>query len=217
MSLWSLIPRRRAYRCLGSGRLRDWFWGLEVGLCLWIRQAWVHCNIWCSSCDEIIALIVSASGVGACRRVQLCIHREAEVLTSGSGRLTAVCTHSDGDGESTELGDTLPRVRLCWWSAVPFRWFHLTFPSRNSSSGGWRYFFLSSYETWLSLFFIYFLKCTWASLVAQWLRICLPMQGTWVQALVWEDPTCRGATRTVSHNYWACASGACAPQQERPR
>ena len=40
-----------------------------------------------------------------------------------------------------------------------------------------------------------------ASLVAQWLRICLPMQGTRVQALVWEDPTCRGATRPVSHNY----------------
>ena len=40
-----------------------------------------------------------------------------------------------------------------------------------------------------------------ASLVAQWLRICLPMQGTWVRALVWEDPTCRGATKPVSHNY----------------
>ena len=41
----------------------------------------------------------------------------------------------------------------------------------------------------------------WASLVAQWLRICLPTQGTRVRALVWEDPTCRGATRPVSHNY----------------
>ena len=40
-----------------------------------------------------------------------------------------------------------------------------------------------------------------ASLVAQRLRICLPMQGTRVRALVWEDPTCRGATRPVSHNY----------------
>ena len=39
-----------------------------------------------------------------------------------------------------------------------------------------------------------------ASLVAQWLRICLLMQGTWVRALVWEDPTCRGATRPMSHN-----------------
>ena len=40
-----------------------------------------------------------------------------------------------------------------------------------------------------------------ASLVAQWLRVCLPMQGTRVRALVWEDPTCHGATRPVSHNY----------------
>ena len=40
-----------------------------------------------------------------------------------------------------------------------------------------------------------------ASLVAQWLRICLPIQGTRVRALVWEDPTCRGATRPVRHNY----------------
>ena len=40
-----------------------------------------------------------------------------------------------------------------------------------------------------------------ASLVAQWLRICLPMQGTRVRALVWEDPTCRGANGPVSHNY----------------
>ena len=40
-----------------------------------------------------------------------------------------------------------------------------------------------------------------ASLVAQWLRICLPVQGTRVRALVWEDPTCRGATGPVSHNY----------------
>ena len=40
-----------------------------------------------------------------------------------------------------------------------------------------------------------------ASLVAQWLRICLPMQETRVRALVWEDPTCLGATRPVSHSY----------------
>ncbi|KAJ8796152.1 hypothetical protein J1605_002281 [Eschrichtius robustus] len=40
-----------------------------------------------------------------------------------------------------------------------------------------------------------------ASLVAQWLRIRLPMQGTLVQALVREDPTCRGATKPVCHNY----------------
>ena len=44
-----------------------------------------------------------------------------------------------------------------------------------------------------------------ASLVARWLRIRLPVQGTQVRALVWEDPTCHGATGPVHHNYWACA------------
>ena len=40
-----------------------------------------------------------------------------------------------------------------------------------------------------------------ASLVAQWLRIRLPMQGTRVRALVQEDPTCFRATKLVHHNY----------------
>ena len=40
----------------------------------------------------------------------------------------------------------------------------------------------------------------WASLVAQWLRVRLPMQGAWVRALVWEDPTCRGVAGPVSHS-----------------
>ena len=39
------------------------------------------------------------------------------------------------------------------------------------------------------------------SVVAQWLRTRLPMQGTRVQALVPEDPTCCGATKPVRHNY----------------
>ena len=38
-----------------------------------------------------------------------------------------------------------------------------------------------------------------ASPVVQWLGVCLPMQGTRVRALVWEDPTCCGATGPVSH------------------
>ena len=40
-----------------------------------------------------------------------------------------------------------------------------------------------------------------ASLVAQLLRIHLPMQGTRVQVLVREDPTSHGATKPVCHNY----------------
>ena len=35
------------------------------------------------------------------------------------------------------------------------------------------------------------------SLVVQWISV----QGTWVQSLVREDLTCRGATEPVSHNY----------------
>ena len=40
-----------------------------------------------------------------------------------------------------------------------------------------------------------------ASLVVQWLGVCLPIQGTWVRAMVWEDPTCRGAAGPMGHNY----------------
>ena len=43
------------------------------------------------------------------------------------------------------------------------------------------------------------------SLVAQWLRIRLPIQGTRVRALVWEDPICRRATKPMHPKYWACA------------
>ena len=67
-----------------------------------------------------------------------------------------------------------------------------------------------------------------ASLVVQWLRIRLPMQGSRVRSLVREDPTCRGATKLMRHNYWACAVEPAshnywarapttrAPQQEKP-
>ena len=57
------------------------------------------------------------------------------------------------------------------------------------------------------------------------------MQGTQVQSLVREDPTCRGATKPANHNYWARepqllslratttearATRARPPQQEKP-
>ena len=40
----------------------------------------------------------------------------------------------------------------------------------------------------------------WASLVVQWLRIRLPMEGTQVQSLVGEDSTCWGAAKPVGLN-----------------
>ena len=39
------------------------------------------------------------------------------------------------------------------------------------------------------------------SLVVQWLRIHLPIQGTQIQSLVQEDSTCHRATKPVYHNY----------------
>ena len=59
------------------------------------------------------------------------------------------------------------------------------------------------------------------SLVVQWLRIRLPMQGTQVWALVQDNATCCRATKPVRHNYWACVPQllkprAHAPQQEKP-
>ena len=39
------------------------------------------------------------------------------------------------------------------------------------------------------------------SQVAQWMKICLPMQGTWVQSLVRKDSMCCGATKPECHSY----------------
>ena len=43
------------------------------------------------------------------------------------------------------------------------------------------------------------------SLVVQWLRIRLPMEGARVRALVQENTTCHRAAKPVRHYYWACA------------
>ena len=49
---------------------------------------------------------------------------------------------------------------------------------------------------------VLFFESFWStSLAAQWLRIRLPVQGTWDQALVQEDPTCCGATKPMRSNY----------------
>ena len=56
----------------------------------------------------------------------------------------------------------------------------------------------------------------WTSLVAQWLRIRLPMQGTWVWSLVREDPTCSEATKPVCHKYWACMLQLLKPARLEP-
>ena len=51
------------------------------------------------------------------------------------------------------------------------------------------------------------------SLVAQWWRIHLPVQGIWVKSLFRDNSMGWGATKPVYHNYWACTPRARAPQQ----
>ena len=65
-------------------------------------------------------------------------------------------------------------------------------------------------------------------MVVEWIGICLTMQGTWVQSLVWEDCACLKVTKPVHHNYWTTLQrlpatatevpvpGVCAAQQEKP-
>ena len=50
-----------------------------------------------------------------------------------------------------------------------------------------------------------------ASLVVQWLRVHLAMQGTLVPSLIREDPTCCRTTKPVCHNYcaWALEPASC--------
>jgi len=43
-------------------------------------------------------------------------------------------------------------------------------------------------------------KCIGTSLVVQWSGIHLPMQGTQVQSLIWEDSTRHRAAEVMGHN-----------------
>ena len=53
------------------------------------------------------------------------------------------------------------------------------------------------------------------SLVVQWLRIHLPIQGTQVQSPVWEDSTCHRATKTEPQ-LLSWRARAHTPRQENP-
>ena len=57
-------------------------------------------------------------------------------------------------------------------------------------------------------------KTSGISLVVQWLRICLPMWGTGVRPLVWEDPTRWRATKPTHWTTEAPTARTRAPQRE---
>ena len=52
--------------------------------------------------------------------------------------------------------------------------------------------------------YVFKIKHKGTSLVAQWLRVHLPVQGTWIWSLVQEDSTRHGPTKSMGHNYRAC-------------
>ena len=85
----------------------------------------------------------------------------------------------------------------------------------NTSHVYYPFVFLCVLASVLSLFFcrhiFMYSGISGASLVVHWLRIRLPVQGTWVRALVWEDPTCRGTAKPVRRS-----SRACKPQLLKP-
>ena len=100
----------------------------------------------------------------------------------------------------------------CWHCHCP--WMVLNVPTwvSRSSESAWR-------------------KASTESIDLQWIRVHLPMQGTQVWSLVWEDSTCHGATIYSAHHPRAqeqqplspCATAnggrvpqTCTPQQERP-
>ena len=67
------------------------------------------------------------------------------------------------------------------------------------------------------LLFMCFLRLlSRTSLVVQWTGIHLRTQGTWVQSLVREDPTCCRAAKSVCHNYWASLLQLLKPKHPEP-
>ena len=70
---------------------------------------------------------------------------------------------------------------------------NLNLPERSSQ--GW---FFGFYKEILLI-----KRLLWTSLVVQWVRIHLPLQGTQVQSLLQEDSSGLGAAGPVCHNCWA--------------
>ena len=99
----------------------------------------------------------------------------------------------------------LDRCKECWWI--------LTSPRLRTKATAWN----KSQKIRIFIYFKYItLETLGTSLVVQCLRIHVPMQGTWVWALVWEDLTCCRAPSPMHHSYRARAPTAPAPQQEKP-
>ena len=120
------------------------------------------------------------------------------IAHSSRAEMSAQCALGMQDGDPADQG-ALSSTGSLWWQREGL---HLP-AFLPCLAQLWDIVSLQQFPTWSSSWFKK--RESGTSLVAQWLRIRLPMQGTQVQALVQEDATCRGATKPVRHNYWACA------------
>ena len=131
--------------------------------------------------------------------------------------------------ENKESSEKMRKRKLCfgwqWWWRLQGRWMGCTGQARRDSRcrGAQRLPNRPGFGSWLwclgylvSLicnFLIWEMgqcppwwienQCDGISLVVQWLRICLSMQGTLVWSLLKENSTCLGATKPMCHNYRA--------------
>ena len=76
-------------------------------------------------------------------------------------------------------------------SIIPQLFYHLLFSSHGNLPRDWK---LDKHQH---------PKIPLGFLVTQWWRIYLPVQENMSSSLVWEDPTCCGATKPTSCNSWA--------------
>ena len=101
---------------------------------------------------------------------------------------------------------------LYWTVQVPSLFFFALNTEVQSSNTGSHSFYWADPEWTLQPYLLicfrllFQKKSNKTSLVVQWFRICLPKRVTWIQPLVSENPTSRGATRWVHCNYWSQCS-----------
>ena len=151
-----------------------------------------HCHVWApSSCDERGLLPAAVRGPFTAvaspaaehglqvRRPQQLQHANPVAMTRGlqSAGPAAVAQGLSRSAARGILPDQGPNPCPLYWQVDPQ-------PLRHQGSP----------HCW------FLQTCIGTSLVAQWLKIRLPMQGTRIRALVQEDPTCCGAFKPVGHN-----------------
>ena len=86
-----------------------------------------------------------------------------------------------------------------------------------TTSTNWEAWWLYNYVQTIPLGYMLLKNDKSRTSLWQWIRICLPVQGTWVPSLVQEDFTCCRATKLMTHNYLAHVLRLLKPVSPRAR